>query len=149
MTILASRVQRLALERDNQRWPACLEEVSRELWPSMPPGCIRLWRSRRFLVQQYWFDDGRPSRLSISRTTLRKDGRWEDGITWDEVQKLKREAGFGHRYACELFPADADVVNVANVRHIWLLDEPPTYAWRDGANDQTCAAASVAEESTQ
>ena len=28
------------------------------------------------------------------------------------------------------YPADRDVVNVASLRHLWVLDEPPTYAWR-------------------
>lgn len=125
--------QRAQLRMDNLRWPIALEEVPRAQWPAgSPKTLVRVWRSRGFLVQQHWEDDGiSPSRLSICRSALRDDGRWQDGITWDDIQRLKAEAGFGHRYACELYPADQDIVNVANVRHIWLLDEPPPYAWRD------------------
>lgn len=34
--------------------------------------------------------------------------------------------------AGEVFPAESDVVNVANMRHLWLLREPPPFGWRRG-----------------
>lgn len=89
-------------------------------------------RSRGFLVQEFAEADG-VIRLSINRTELRGDGRWTDGITWDELQRLKREAGHGDRVAVEVFPPDSDVVNVANVRHLWLLRGAPAFMWKRGA----------------
>lgn len=128
--IQISRQQRKQLERDNLRRPETLREVPRTEWPAFDPGNItRVWRSRRFLVQQHE-KPGDPIRLSITTTTLRGDGRWEDGITWDEIQQIKREIGYGDRYFCELFPDDRDLVNVANVRHVWMLDAAPAFAWR-------------------
>jgi len=129
VTILVSRQQRKALERENLRWPEALAEVPLESLPRhQSDKFVRVLRSRRFLVQV--FDEpGGVVRLSASRTVLRGDGRWEDGITWDELQRLKAEAGYGDRFAVEVYPADANVVNVGNLRHLWILPEPLTFAW--------------------
>lgn len=131
MSILTSRAQRRQLARNNAKLPAHLEGVSREDWPNPNAPQWAVWRSRDFLVQAFQ-EAGGVMRLSINRTHMDGD-RWADGITWDEVQRLKREAGFGDRWAVEIFPADAEVVNVANVRHIWLLPEAPAFAWRNRA----------------
>jgi hypothetical protein len=128
--IEANRQQRKALEAENKRWPEILKSIPSSEWPRMESYTItKVWRSRRFLVQQYE-NPGEPIRLSINTVTLEANGRWKDGITWDDIQAIKRQCGYAERYAVELYPADVDVVNVANVRHIWLLDEPPSYAWR-------------------
>jgi len=68
-------------------------------------------------------------RLSVCRTSLNGE-RWQDGISWDDLQRLKRECGYGNADAIEVFPADADVVNVANMRHLWIMAEPIECAWR-------------------
>lgn len=124
------------LRRDNARYPLQLSFLPYSAWPAAckamekPPRAV--WRSRDFLVQAYF--DNMHDRLSISRTDWDENAqRWKEGISWDEIQRLKAEAGFGERYAVEVYPADADVINVANMRHIWLLPAPPPYAWRKGA----------------
>lgn len=92
-------------------------------------GCIAAWRSNRFLVQLFAAADG-AQRITICRTSIDVvTGRWLDGITWQEIQDIKRAIGFGDRDAVEIYPADADVVNVANMRHIWLVDLV-AFAWR-------------------
>lgn len=70
-------------------------------------------------------------RLSICRAMVspERDGTAADGISWDELQELKRQAGFGDRWAVEVYPADESVVNVANMRHLWLMPEPLLWAW--------------------
>lgn len=129
-----SRQQRRAmnrrLQKDNRTWKAVLAEVPPEMWPEWqqrahPP--VRVLRSTDFLVQVY--DHESAIRLSICRTSLRGDGRWDDGITWDELQRIKAEAGYGDRWAIEVYPPDEDVVNVGNLRHLWLTDAPK-FAWR-------------------
>lgn len=121
------------LRRDNLRYPEQLSFLPYDAWPpncktmEKPPRAV--WRSRRFLVQAYF--DNMHERLSISRTDWDENQkRWKEGISWDEIQRLKSEAGFGDRFAVEVYPADAEVINVANMRHIWLLTSPPPYAWR-------------------
>jgi hypothetical protein len=100
---------------------------------NLPDGLIEVWRSREFLVQVFQEGDG-IVRASINRTSVNSgNGRWLDGISWDELQRVKREIGRGHRDAVEVFPADRDVVNVANMRHLWIFTEPLQYAWRKGS----------------
>ena len=71
---------------------------------------VSVWRSRSFLVQVFneGHQDGRKvTRLTVARTELGDDGRWKADITWDELQQIKRECGFGNCYAIEVFPAIA------------------------------------------
>lgn len=128
--IIRTRQERKALERENLRWPEELVELKLDTLPKHQSSMFRrAWRSRRFLVQEFAEPEG-VIRLSCSRSTLRGDGRWEDGITWDELQRLKAEAGYGGRFAIEVYPADIDVVNVGNLRHLWILPEPLPFAWK-------------------
>src|SRR5690606_15920558 len=89
-----------------------------------------VWRSRDFLVQGVKEPAG-IIRLSICRTNLDRKGDWTDGITWDQLQRLKSEAGFGDLDAVEVYPAASDVVNVANLRHLWVFPAPLPFAWRN------------------
>ena len=104
------------------------EEVSFNL-PVMP---VRAWRSRKYLVQL--FAEVNPdypalARLSICRVKLSNNGRWEDGLSWDELQAIKAEVGFGNWYGMEIYPPDANVINIANFRHLWLLPKPLPIGW--------------------
>lgn len=96
------------------------------------PTLTEVWASRDWLVQVY-VEDG-VERLSINRTTLRLDDhRWVDGITWDELMEVKAAVGRGDRWAVEVYPPATSIVDVANMRHLFLLDGPPPYAWRKDA----------------
>ena len=133
MGISATRAQRRQLERDNAKMPDALREVPRERWPNQAAPQLRILRSRDFLVQEFPADAPAVVRLSVCRTSLAGD-RWQDGITWDELQRLKRECGYGDADAIEVFPADVDVVNVANMRHLWVMADPVAFAWRKTPN---------------
>jgi hypothetical protein len=126
--------KRRALKEDSKRFPDSLLEVSRSEWPrhliGTPAEPVRSWRSRKFFGMLYRDRDF--DRLSFGRSDLDGAGEWKDGLTWDELMTLKREAGFGDRFAIELYPADSAIVNVANLRHLWLLDSPPPQSWRGG-----------------
>ncbi len=133
MSIPTSRAMRRQLERDNAKLPATLQMVPRSEWPDFPwPGLIEVWRSRDFLVQV--FDDRVATvraRLSINRTQINAASeRWVDGISWDDLQRLKNECGFGDYDGVEVFPRDGDVVCVANIRHIFIMEQPLAFAWR-------------------
>ena len=131
MSILTTRTQRRLLAKENSKRGDELDEIPREQWPTGLAGAdrVRVWRSREFLVQQ--FDDPHAvARLSVCRTTLVGD-RWQDNITWDELQAIKGACGFAHRDAVEIFPDERDVVNVANMRHLWVLRHPIPFAWRE------------------
>lgn len=51
----------------------------------------------------------------------KKDGT--DGITWDELQVMKNQIFGDEAIAIEIFPAESELVNFRNVRHLWLV--PP------------------------
>lgn len=133
MSIITTRAQRRELERQNARMPVELRELPRNEWPleHQQSRVLRVWRSRDFLVQEYAEREPVLVRLSVLRTTLDpKAGRWVDGITWDELQRIKAEVGYGDHDALELYPIESDVVNVANLRHLWVMREPVPFGWR-------------------
>lgn len=111
--------------------PADLRQVPADQWPGgahANPRRIEVWLSRDYLVQV--FDEGNGLRISVNRAILRPDGRWEDGIPWDDLQGIKRAIGLGDHWAIEVYPADKDLVDDANMRHLWVLGEAPEFAWR-------------------
>jgi len=88
---------------------------------------LRAWRNRRLLVQYY--EDKGHRRISVNRADVDVKARsWTDGITWDELQEAK-EKTVGDVWAVEIYPPADRLVNVANIRHLWLLDGPPPFAW--------------------
>lgn len=135
-----NRQQRRATARITREqaaaWPLQLTEVPQSEWPARDPKATSypeaVWRSRHFLVQQHeapLFQGIFVRRLTINRTTTRLDGRFDQDISWDDLQRCKRETGHGDWYAIEIYPRDRDVVNVANMRHLWLLAEPLPIGW--------------------
>lgn len=129
MSIITSRAQRRQLARDNAKQPQVLAEVPRHLWPDPHAPQLRVLRSRDYLVQVFRAPEPALVRLSINRSTL-DGGRWTDGIAWEDLQRLKAECGYPDADAVEVYPASRDEVNVANMRHLWVLRDPLPYAWR-------------------
>lgn len=80
--------------------------------------------SRRIGLDLYHATDAKLVR------TIHNGDSWVDNITWDELMQIKREIGLGDRDAVEIFPADKDIVNVANMRHLWVTASPVMFAWR-------------------
>ena len=54
---------------------------------------------------------------------------WAVGISWDSLQDIKRRRGYGDKYAIEIYPREVDIVNVAAMRHLWVLPEPLNIGW--------------------
>ena len=123
----------LDIEKKNRSYPIRLARVPRSEWPEVPEGVTppkSVMRSREFLVLFYPEPNG-ILRLSIKRTNFDPEtGLWDDDISWDDLQLLKHEAGFQDRPAVEIFPPNRDVVNVASMRHLWVLPEDPAFMWR-------------------
>lgn len=134
------------LERDNAARTAFLEEVPREQWPPAREGWLyptRILRSRHYLVQEYGATEPALCRLSITRTNV-KNGDWEDRIPWEELQRIKDAIGYRDHDAVELYPRARDVVKDANMRHLWVLRDPCSLAWRlaDGSDEVAKGGAS-------
>ena len=127
-----SRADRRWLKSQNKKWPANPLALPPEQWQHLdnnPENRIAVWRSRDYLIQIFR-EKNDVIRLSVNRSVLRPDGLWEDCITWDELNWIKRKVGYGDRYGIEIFPPDQDIINVANMRHIWILPRPLDVGWK-------------------
>ncbi len=137
------REKRRRLQRDNRAYRSgVFVELPMETWPYMDGrqasvARVAAWRSREFLVQAIM--ERGLLRLSVNRTDLDASGNWKDGITWDELQTIKSAAGYGDRDAVEAYPKNSDVVNVANIRHLWILPnhaDLPVFWRKKGVSDE-------------
>lgn len=90
--------------------------------------CVLLhevWKDDEYIVQVNTCPDSEEAILRLS--VRRLDG--EGGITWDELMRLKQEAGYDEYYGVELYPPESEVMNNMNARHIWLLCDIPDYVF--------------------
>jgi hypothetical protein len=121
--IQGEHLKTLGLTDELRPWP-------REKWPPQMGESNRMnvFVSKRFMVQV--FDEGNGMvRLSINRVAFNGES-WDADITWEELQQIKNDVGYWHRDAVEIFPADKDVVNLANMRHLWVFPCLLNFAWR-------------------
>lgn len=88
-----------------------------------------VYRNKYFLIQEF-VEANNIVRLSICRTRIKMNGAWQDRISWDELYEIKNKLGFEYFDAVEVFPKTEDYVNVANLRHIWILQKPLPFVWR-------------------
>ena len=108
--------------------PSKLTPVHKSNWPANNDRKrIEVWLSDKYLVQV--FDEGHSLRMSVNRVT-QTDGKWDEGLSWDELQQIKGDIGRGNKYAIEIYPRDCDVVNVAHLRHLWILPKMLPIGWR-------------------
>lgn len=138
-----NRHQRRAMQKEQhafvkeQRLPAVMTPIPTHEWPLSlrvegREAPLIIWRSNKYLAQ-LWRETNPDypdlQRLSVCRITTNSKLGWNDGLTWDELQQIKRECGYGDFYAVEVYPPDDEVVNVKNFRHLWLLVEPLSIGW--------------------
>lgn len=127
----ARRAAAKHMKKEAATFPGHLVKVPRADWPNSGPlGMFEVWRSNEFLVQVYTAPAPCLCRLSINRTVI-NGARWLDSIPWDTLQQLKAECGYANCDAVEVYPKDVDVVNVANMRHLFVMAEPLAFAWRN------------------
>lgn len=104
-----------------------MRELDRCEWPIMPQietEALRVWVSADYLAVLYRQRADGNIRLTVNSTRRNSKGRWRDGITWDELQRVKQEC-LGDVWAVECYPPEQDVINVSNMRHLFVLDEAP------------------------
>lgn len=89
---------------------------SNKLWQSyFGEHSIGVWEDDTYFAAA--FKEGDIIRLDLHR----KDNK--DGITWDEIQRIKDLCGFEDKDAIEFYPAKNDVLNNGNFRHIYIFNE--------------------------
>lgn len=125
--------------KEARRWMAADAQKHGVTFVELPlvgprsPGILKAFRNRHFLVQVYEPEPHQVEhvlvRLSINRAVLDDRGGWLDGITWDQLQAIKSALGYGQHDALEVYPRDDKLVNVANIRHLWIMRAPLPWAW--------------------
>ena len=117
------------LRKMNRQYPPHLIDVPGDQWPeNVSARPFRVLRSRDFLVTCFNESDG-IVRLTVCRTEIDGAGMWRSDIDWDTMQRLKAESGYEFLWAAEILPPANQLVNVANMRHIWVLPSKPEYGW--------------------
>lgn len=97
---------------------------------------VRLWRSRDYQAMLYIDHDSGMKRLAITRVQFDKyTGEYRDGISWDSLQRIKNETVGEDTWAVECYPPERYLQNVANMRHLWILDEEPRFGWKQPVTD--------------
>lgn len=128
-----NREQRRALEKAKRQliasYPETLEVVPENdpnlPYSSHPQDIDKIYRSKKYTVIVWNVPAGK--KLSIQRNEWDSHtNRYRDNISWDEIQEIKRQCGFGEQNAIEFYPPDSEVINIANVRHIWILPDELT-----------------------
>lgn len=108
-----------------------LEEIPLKEWEHLQncrkcfSDVIRVFKNSRFLIQVRRHGD--TERLSVNRVQYTKGPEgpvWLQGITWDELQEIKNLCGYENKWLVEYYPPKDAVINVANIRHLWVVDEP-------------------------
>ncbi|MFV1982989.1 MAG: hypothetical protein ACC657_05550 [Thiohalomonadales bacterium] len=117
------------LNKENKKYSKYLTLIDKSKWykENAKVSPVKVWRSNRFMVQLF---DCNPLRLSINRTMINQDEHWIDGITWDEIQTIKKQCGYENQCAIEFYPPAFDLVCDFNMRHIWILDKPLDFMWQ-------------------
>lgn len=109
------------------KFPEKMQEL--DLPEDMRSRVLGNWRSNRFLAVA-WLEHSNPlliCRLSVNRVEIDETGSWLAGISWDDLFRIKNECGFDNNDAIEVYPALDKLVNVANMRHLWILKDRLTF----------------------
>lgn len=89
---------------------------------------IKVLRDNKYLVQIA--SENGTTRITVNRVEIDDNGDWLQGISWDDLMTIKRLVGYGDFDAVEVYPRDKDIVNVANMRHLFILNESLDFIWR-------------------
>lgn len=121
------------IEKENQKYQDHFVDLPKSEWlpktAHMSVVPFRVARNRRFVVQLSKHDGA--IKITVNRTAIDESGRWEENITWDELQSIKDSLGYQDFDAVEVFPKTKDIVNVANMRHLWVLTKHDLkFIWR-------------------
>lgn len=105
-------------------------EIPKSKWKSNVKNQTKVFHNHDFLIQV--FEEFGNIRLTISRTEFSvKYGKpiWRDKILWDEILEIKQALEYDDFWGVECYPPKEYFVNDANMRHIFLFKEKPSWCW--------------------
>lgn len=123
------------MARENARFGREFIQIPEEQWPEGSKAAggdrpIAAFRNARFFVQVCREENG-AVRISVNRTQIDETYNFVGGITWDELFIIKNEIGYADKDCIEIYPAESKLVNVANIRHLFILETPHPLNWKN------------------
>lgn len=110
------------------------KSVPKSEWPEhlRDPNRSAVYLNGQYLVQVFdeEFNGIKAQRLSVN-STKHTGGTWQDKIPWDDLYEIKNKIVGYSAYAVEIYPRSVDLVNVSNMRHLWVLSEPLAVGWHN------------------
>lgn len=112
-------------EKERKTFPTVMEPLP--IPPDILQECrvLGVWRSREYMATA-WAEQN-PAiacRLSVNRTRIDPiTGGFLGGILWDDLFTVKNQCGFADMDAIEVYPAADKLVNVANMRHLFVMEK--------------------------
>ena len=125
------------IQKHHLPYPQKLTPIVREEFPQagkfgiLAQILIDCWVNRYFMVQHLAHSNSEyPDmvHLAINRIKRNQHG-WLENISWDDLNSIKQELGYGDWWGIEIYPEDAKLVNVANLRHLWILPKRLNIGW--------------------
>lgn len=86
-----------------------------------PEGLLRFVKNNRYSVQFY---EHQTSWGLITQLLIRRHDS-KPNISWADKQRIKNELIGPEATAIEVFPSQANLIDAANVHHVWIL--PPGF----------------------
>ncbi len=81
---------------------------------------LTVWKNNLYSVQVYRRAYG-SAEEALHLAVRRHDESAVQG--WDDLQRIKNELAGGHRVAIEIYPDEAELMNQANMRHLFVLPD--------------------------
>lgn len=104
-----------------------MTKLDRKDWPaifSIESEALDVWLSKDYLAILYQQRIDGKKRLTVNKT--HKNGkRYRDGITWDELFRIKNECLGPDVWCIENYPSQDKLIDLENQRHLFIMDEPP------------------------
>lgn len=107
-----------------------MQKVPRDEWPlmlSLESIPLDVWKSIDYMAVLYRQAADGLIRLTVNCVKNNGRGDFRDGITWDELQRIKNECLGPDTWCVENYPSEDKLVNVKNQRHLFVLDKPPVH----------------------
>lgn len=79
-------------------------------------GMSRIWKNNLYVVQVF------PKPNGITLLMVRRNDA-APIRSWSDMQRIKNELMGDHRVAVEIYPAESDVVDQANMYHLWVYPD--------------------------
>lgn len=108
-------------------------KIPKSQWKDKSESMKDVYISEDYLIQVH-LDYGKFTRILVCSVWYQiKNGVpiYKDKIPWDDLMDIKNCIGFKDNWFVECYPPVSEVVNVANFRHLFLLDSPPEFRFKN------------------